>query len=96
MNTSAKIGLVTLFMLFLLFAVIYGPAYITGYTEPVQNDGWRYELNESQLETANALRGSDMTVGEFYEKVCPEYLDTMPEETKEFLYTTKMEWPEPT
>lgn len=81
---------------FLLLAITYGPAYITGYMQPEQGYEWDMELNESQIEIANELWGSDITVGEFYETVCPEYLATMPEDMKQRLFSENMVWPKPT
>jgi len=95
MDIIKKIGFGAMILAFLLLAIIYGPVYITGYTQPEQGYEWDMELNESQIEIANELWGSNITVGEFYEKVCPEYLATMPEDMKKRLYTENMVWPKP-
>jgi hypothetical protein len=96
MNFAKKICFGAMILAFLLLAITYGPAYITGYMQPEQGYEWDMELNESQIEIANELWGSDITVGEFYETVCPEYLATMPEDMKQRLFSENMVWPKPT
>jgi len=95
LNSNKKIGILIIILALSLFTVIYGPLYIIGYTQTDKKDGWDFEMNDSQLEIATNLWGSDITVGEFYENVSPEILNTMPEELKQYLYTKKMDWPQP-
>jgi hypothetical protein len=95
MDLVKKLGICLLILFFSLFWVIYGPSYITGFTQPVQKVEWNYEMNSSQLEIANKLWESNVTVGEFLENTSPEFLSTMPGEMKQYLYTKKMEWPRP-
>jgi hypothetical protein len=95
MNLAKKVGIGLVILIFSLFLVLYGPTYIIGSTQQVQRTEWNYEMNSSQLEIANKLWDTNVTVGEFFEKTNPEFLRTMPGEMKQYLYAKKMEWPRP-
>ncbi|MBP1929877.1 hypothetical protein J2741_002473 [Methanolinea mesophila] len=92
-RASGKIIIGAIILALFLFSILYGPSYIDSANRPERGTGWTFELNESQIKIANEMWGSDITVGEFYQKVCPEYLATMPEELEDYLFTTRMEWP---
>lgn len=92
-SKPGKILIVIGILILFSFAILCVPAYMNSAHHPGQGKEKTLELNESQLEIANDLWGSNITVGEFYDKVCPEYLDTMPEELRLYLFTVKMEWP---
>jgi len=47
-----------------------------------------------QLELINKLWGSDITIGEYMEKVHPEHLVDVPDEVKKDMYLRKMNWPD--
>jgi hypothetical protein len=50
--------------------------------------------SQDQVDTINALWGSDITIGEYMEKVHPEHLAGVPNEVKKDMYTRKMIWPD--
>ncbi|MCW7073743.1 MAG: hypothetical protein OCU20_07690 [Methanophagales archaeon] len=62
-----------------------------------QNRTRRHSIsaNEEQLKIIEQLWGQEITIGEFMEKVIPEVLEDTPEEIAEYLYATKMIWPDP-
>jgi hypothetical protein len=92
LRRSGKIIIGAIILALILFAILYGPTYIEGNNHLERGTGGTFELNESQIGIGNDIWGSDITVGEFYANVCPEYLATMPEELKQYLFTKKMEW----
>jgi len=47
-----------------------------------------------QVKMINDLWGSDITIGEYMEKVHPEHLVGVPDDVKKELYQRKMNWPE--
>jgi len=47
-----------------------------------------------QVKMINALWGSDITIGEYMEKVHPEHLVGVPDDVKKEMYQRKMNWPE--
>jgi hypothetical protein len=54
-----------------------------------------YATNAAQIEAANQLWGQDISMGEYYEAVMPDFLADMPEEVRAHLYTVKKVWPTP-
>ncbi len=63
--------------------------------EQQQTRGHSISANEEQLEIIRQLWGQNITIGEYMEKVIPEVLEDMPEETVEYLYATRMTWQDP-
>lgn len=59
---------------------------------PVSAEEMNVALNNNRMEVINDLRGQDITLGEFYEKVMPEEFSELPEEVKAELYETKKVW----
>ena len=47
-----------------------------------------------QVKMINDLWGSDITIGEYMEKVHPEHLVGVPDDVKKEMYQRKMNWPE--
>ena len=47
-----------------------------------------------QVKKINELWGSDITIGEYMEKVHPEHLVGVPDDVKKEMYQRKMNWPE--
>jgi len=47
-----------------------------------------------QVKMINELWGSDITIGEYMEKVHPEHLVGVPDDVKKEMYQRKMNWPE--
>jgi hypothetical protein len=41
---------------------------------------WKTDLNEQQLKTLQTLWGTDMTMAQFLEQICPEALQQLPKE----------------
>ncbi len=58
--------------------------------------GHHIQANEEQLELIGELWGEDITYGEFLEQVFPEVVEDMPEDIREQVYLSQMEWPDPT
>lgn len=54
-----------------------------------------YAANTAQIEVANQLWGQDISMGEYYEAVMPDFLAGMPEDVRAHLYTVKKVWPTP-
>ncbi|MBN2487454.1 MAG: hypothetical protein JXA98_00330 [Methanosarcinaceae archaeon] len=52
------------------------------------------ESEEKQIEIVNQLWGQKITIGEYMEKVHPNILKKMPQETLEYYYATEMVWPD--
>jgi hypothetical protein len=53
------------------------------------------EANDDQIKLINDLWGTDITVGDYYEKVYPQLLEGLEVDTKNKLYNLKITWPEP-
>jgi hypothetical protein len=53
----------------------------------------QFTANQDQLDKLNALKGTDISVGEFYSIVQPEILVDMPADVKANLFKTKYVWP---
>jgi len=49
-----------------------------------------------QIQLINELWGSDITIGEYMEKVHPEHLVDVPDDVKKDMYQRKMHWPDET
>jgi len=49
-------------------------------------------LGDRSLETIDDLRGKDISIGEFYEKITPEEFSKLPVEIQNDYYNTKMVW----
>lgn len=49
-----------------------------------------YSFNESHAEVYEQMLAENASVGEYYERVCPEFLESMPPETRAHLYSTTM------
>ncbi|HOI13328.1 MAG TPA: hypothetical protein PLG75_05690 [Methanoculleus sp.] len=47
-------------------------------------------FNESHAEVYEQMLAENATLGEYYERVCPEFLESMPPETRAHLYSTTM------
>ena len=85
---------IILALIIVFLAVIYLPMYIQADSEECpENMGNQSELNESQLALLNEIWGADITMGEYYELIYPEFLAEMPPELKEEIYNKTMEWP---
>ena len=63
----------------------------TGYAG---NLGGQCLLNESTIAASNRLAGEKITIGKYFETVCPDYLAGMPESEKEPLYNQTLQVPE--
>ncbi len=90
----AYISLILAFIVIFL-ALIYLPAYYAkAYSEMYPEKTWNQsELNESQLSLLTDIWGANITMGEYYELIYPEYLDRMPPELRSSMYNTTMKWP---
>jgi len=51
-------------------------------------------MNESTIAVSNRLAGQKITIGKYFETVCPDYLAGMPESEKEPLYNQTLQVPE--
>lgn len=51
------------------------------------------QADQNQIDMINKLWGSDITIGEYMEKVHPEHLVDVPDEVKKDMYARKMNWP---
>ncbi|MDN7013848.1 hypothetical protein FGW20_12590 [Methanoculleus sp. FWC-SCC3] len=54
-----------------------------------------YAADAARIEVADQLWGQDISMGEYYEAVMPDFLADMPEEVRVHLYTVKWVWPTP-
>ena len=73
------------------------PATISATVVPIDtinSQSYHFSMNESQKEALMEIYVKDVTKGEFIEKVFPEALEVLPEETIESFYNTPMIWPE--
>lgn len=85
---------VILALIIIFLAVIYIPVYIHAYSKDYPEKTWNQsELNESQLSLSNEIWGTNITMGEYYELIYPEYLNEMPPELRSWMYNKTMEWP---
>ncbi|NMB79977.1 MAG: hypothetical protein GYA23_12890 [Methanomicrobiales archaeon] len=50
--------------------------------------------DEDQVALINQLWGTDITIGEYMEKVHPEHLADVPDKVKKDMYSRKMIWPD--
>ena len=53
----------------------------------------RASATQEQVDKINELWGKDITAGEYFEQIHPEFLVDMPYEIKEKLYQKKWIWP---
>ncbi|KAF5072899.1 MAG: hypothetical protein PHX88_01850 [Methanoculleus horonobensis] len=83
MTTMKKQGYVLL--LALLAAISLVPGSAAGGEIPIN-----YSFNESHAEIYQQMLEQNASVGEYYEQVCPEFLESMPPETRAHLYNTTM------
>ncbi|MFA6361920.1 hypothetical protein [Methanoregula sp.] len=58
------------------------------------NRSGQCHMNESTIEGSNRLAGQEITIGKYFETVCPDYLAGMPESEKEPLYNQTLQVPE--
>ncbi|NMA10341.1 MAG: hypothetical protein GX932_04900, partial [Methanomicrobiales archaeon] len=49
-----------------------------------------YSFDESHAEIYERMLEQNASVGEYYERACPEFLEGMPPETRAHLYNTTM------
>ncbi len=76
-------------ILVLLAVAIFLPGLVTGEMgsgEPLFN----YSFDESHSLIYQQMLEQNASVGEYYERVCPEFLEDMPPEVKAHLYNTTM------
>jgi len=56
---------------------------------------WSIDSDDEQIKLINELWGTDITIGEYYEKVFPLHLEGLEKDLQNHLYTLKVTWPEP-
>lgn len=75
-----------LFLLFALLVVItLMPEPAAGREIPIE-----YSFNESHPQIYEQMLERNATLGEYYEQVCPEFLESMPPEVRAHVYNTTM------
>ncbi|BBL67601.1 hypothetical protein [Methanoculleus chikugoensis] len=72
-------------LLALLAAISLVPGSAAGGEIPIN-----YSFNESHAEIYERMLEQNASVGEYYEQVCPEFLESMPPEVRAHLYNTTM------
>lgn len=85
---TLKIGVMLLALL--LMGMIFVPAVSAATALEGKTIAWN--ATPEQVVKINELWGKDITVGEYYEQVIPEFLVDMPADLKEKLYTKKWNW----
>ena len=85
MTTMKKQGYVLLLALLAPISLVPGSA--AGGEIPIN-----YSFNESHAEIYPQMLERNASVGEYYERICPEFLESMPPETRAHLYNTTMPW----
>ncbi|WP_155937270.1 hypothetical protein [Methanoculleus sp. MH98A] len=78
-----KKGYVLLLALLAVAALL--PGSVAGGEIPIN-----YSFNESHAEIYERMLERNASVGEYYERACPEFLESMPPETRAHLYNTAM------
>jgi len=85
---------VILALIILVLVLLYLPTYIQAYSGYFpERTSTESELNESQLYLLNEIWGTNITMGEYYELIYPEFLDGMPQELRSWMFNKTMEWP---
>ncbi len=74
-----------------IFAVFIGLILMLLMMDPV--DALSANATEEQLRIMNELEGSEMTIGEYMQKVWPEFYAEMSDEQKEHINRWKRSWP---
>ncbi|MBQ3718615.1 MAG: hypothetical protein II893_04370 [Methanomicrobium sp.] len=74
-----------------IFAVFIGLILMLLMMDPV--DALSANATDEQLRIMNELEGSDMTIGEYMQKVWPEFYAEMSDEQKEHINRWKRSWP---
>jgi len=83
---TMKIGVVLLALLLAGLAMV---PIVSAVNNDERNDLW----NDSQVQKYNSLIGKEITAGELYEIVDPEFLKSLPEDLRASYYQTKVQWP---
>jgi hypothetical protein len=82
MTTMKKQGYVLFLALLAVAALLPGSA--AGET------AIEYSFNESHSEIYEQMLERNASVGEYYERICPEFLENMPPETRAHLYSVPL------
>jgi len=85
---TVKISIILLALL--LAGMIVVPAVSAATALEGKTIAWN--ATPEQVAKINELWGKDITIGEYYEQVCPVFLVNMPADLKEKLYTKKWNW----
>ena len=82
-----KQGYLLLLILLTVFALVPGPVSgeAAGREIPIE-----YSFNESHSQIYERMLEQNATLGEYYEQVCPEFLESMPPEVRAHVYNTTM------
>ena len=89
-RTVKKMRICGILLALLLAGLILVPAV----SAAGQNEGRIIGCNTTQLQVdrINELWGRNISIGEYDEQVCPQYLDGMPDDLKEILYNRQYKW----
>jgi len=88
MKTKSLSGISALIVALLIIGAIFVPAVSAQPQEPMEVA----TTDEATLRLIDELWGTDITIGEYLEKVDPEALTDMPDEVKKDVYQRKMPW----
>ena len=85
---TLKIGIILL--AFLLVGLTLVPAVSAAQSNVGRIIG--FNATQAQVDKINELWGKNITIGEYYEQICPQYLVGMPADLKEILYKRQWRW----
>jgi hypothetical protein len=83
-----RLKLITMLLALLLVGMAMVPM-VSAVNNDEHNDLW----NDSQIQRYNSLIEKEITAGELYEIVDPEFLKSLPEDLRTSYYQTKVQWP---